>query len=404
MAPDGNVRRRGRLGRSLRVGGLSRKATSGPEEWLPPHRESFRPGTQNPAYRPALAFFGVKVSLPSHPSAAIIPSLGRGGPPGRVRARLVMYERLSQNDVTNRVNVENPYRVRDAVLALFGTRYPGEDFAPLARAFDDFHALFEGRYPGYLHCDTLYHDMRHTLDMSLAMARLIDGHDRTCAPPDRLGPRRAMLGMLAALLHDCGYLKRASEGRVENGAVFTKVHVSRSADFVKGYLPLIGFTAEASTAAKLVHFTGYEMEIADIQIADPKDRLLGCMVGTADLIGQMSDRMYLEKCREFLYREFVLGQVARETTHDGREIVRYGSPEDLMLKTPGFYEYVARVRIESKLAGADRFVEAHFDGQNPYQREIDRNMAFLRGAIEDGDLQRLRRYCYSLSQRTSRAA
>jgi hypothetical protein len=315
-----------------------------------------------------------------------------------------MQDRLNQNDVTNRVNVEDPYKVRDAVLALFAARYPGEDFTPLARAFDDFKALFEGDYPGYLACDTLYHDMRHTLDMSLAMARLLDGHDRTCAEADRLGPRRAMLGVLVALLHDCGYLKRASEAKVENGAVFTKVHVSRSADFVTSYLPIIGFAAEASTAARLVHFTGYEMEIDDIQIADPRDRLLGCMVGTADLIGQMSDRMYLEKCREFLYREFVLGAVARETGPDGKEIVRYSSPEDLIIKTPGFYEYVARARIQRKLGGVDRYAEAHFDGANPYQGEIDRNMGFLRSAIETADLKRLRRYCYSLSSGKLKAA
>ena len=59
-------------------------------------------------------------------------------------------------------------------------------------------------------------------------------HDRDAlrAQPDRLGARRAMLGILVALLHDSGYLKRSSEGEVENGAVFTKVHVSRSADFI----------------------------------------------------------------------------------------------------------------------------------------------------------------------------
>ena len=315
-----------------------------------------------------------------------------------------MQDRLNQNDVTNRVNVEEAASVRDAVLSLFAARYPGTDFTPLARAFDDFKALFEGEYPGYLACDTLYHDMRHTLDMSLAMARLLDGHERACAPADQLGPRRAMLGVLVALLHDCGYLKRASESRVENGAVFTKVHVSRSADFVTSYLPIIGFAAEAPAAAQLVHFTGYEMEIDDIQIADSRDRLLGCLVGTADLIGQMSDRMYLEKCREFLYREFVLGSIARDIGPDGREIVRYASPEDLILKTPGFYEYVARARIERKLGGVDRFVASHFDGANPYQDEIDRNMGFLRQAIETADLKRLRRYCYSLSTGRLRAA
>src|SRR5512134_1147610 len=138
-----------------------------------------------------------------------------------------MQDRLSQNDVTNRVNVEDSARVRDAVLAIYAARYPGADLAPLERGFADFAALFEGRYPGYLACDTLYHDVRHTLDMTLAMARLVDGHERSCATADRLGPRRAVLGVLVALLHDSGYLRRTSEGTIENGAVFTRTHVSR---------------------------------------------------------------------------------------------------------------------------------------------------------------------------------
>ena len=315
-----------------------------------------------------------------------------------------MQDRLNQNDVTNRVNVEEPRGVRDAVLALFSARYPGADFAALERGFDDFRALFEGRYSGYLACDTMYHDIRHTLDMTLAMARLIDGHDRNCAPAERLGARRAIMGVLIALLHDSGYLKRSSESQVENGAIFTKVHVSRSADFISGYLPKIGFAREAPLASRLVHFTGYEMEIEDIHVDDARDRMIGCMVGTADLIGQMSDRMYLEKVRRFLYEEFVWAKIAREQLPDGREIVRYSSPDDLIIKTPGFYEYVARARIDRKLDAADRYAESHFDGPNLYQSEIDRNIQFLREAIETADLNRLRRYCYSLSARAHHAA
>ena len=315
-----------------------------------------------------------------------------------------MINRLNQNDVTNRVNVEESDQVRDAVLALFGARYPGANFAPLARAFGDVAALFDGRYPGYFACDTLYHDARHTLDMTLAMARLVDGHDRIQPEAGQLGARRAALGVVIALLHDSGYMKRVSEAQVENGAVFTKVHVSRSADFLTRYLPTIGFGAEAEVAARLVHFTGYEMDVDDIKVAEPKDRLLGYMVGTADLIGQMSDRMYLEKFREFLYQEFVLGAIARETLPDGREIVPYSSPEDLICKTPVFYEYVARERIHRKLGAADRYAEAHFDGPSLYQTEIDGNMEFLRQAIELANLGRLRRACYSLSERPRRAA
>ena len=315
-----------------------------------------------------------------------------------------MHNRLNQNDVTNRVNVEEADQVRDAILKLFGARYPGADFSPLISAFGDVAALFLGRYPGYLACDTLYHDMRHTLDMTLATARLVDGHDRTEPEAARLGARRAALGVVIALLHDSGYMKSTSEAQVENGAVFTKVHVSRGAAFLARYLPTIGFGPEAEVASRLVHFTGYEMDVDDIQVAEPKDRLLGYMVGTADLIGQMSDRMYLEKCREFLYKEFVLGSIARERLPDGREIVRYTSPEDLICKTPGFYEYVARERIHQKLGAADRYAEAHFDGVSLYQTEIDANMDFLRQAIELANLGRLRRACYSLSERPRKAA
>ncbi len=123
-----------------------------------------------------------------------------------------MQDRLNHNDVTNRVNVEDPRQVRETIAALFGARYPGVHFGALARAFDDFAALFEGRFPGYLPCDTLYHDVRHTLDMTLATARLIDGHERVCPPEERLGARRATLGVLVALLHDTGYLKKSSRG------------------------------------------------------------------------------------------------------------------------------------------------------------------------------------------------
>jgi len=308
-----------------------------------------------------------------------------------------MNMRRNEFDVTNRINVESVDEVRDAVLKVYAARYPGEDLAPLRQAFEDMKALFEGRYPGYLACDTLYHDLRHTLDMTLATARLIDGHDRASAPADRLGARRAMLGVMVALLHDSGYIRRASEANVENGAVFTKVHVSRSAEFLRGYLPTIGFGQEVDRGMQLTHFTGYELDLDLIGLKDAKDHLLGCIIGTSDLISQMADRQYIEKCRDFLYREFVWGGIAREVQPDGREVVRFASPTDLVIKTPGFYQYLARPRIEKRLGGVDRFAEAHLDGPNLYQQEIARNMQYLHETIERGEFERLRRIAHSLS-------
>ena len=50
--------------------------------------------------------------------------------------------------------------------------------------------------------------------------------------------RRHQLVLPAA---EGGYLRRSTEGSIENGAVFTRTHVSRGADFIAGYLPMLGF-------------------------------------------------------------------------------------------------------------------------------------------------------------------
>ena len=315
-----------------------------------------------------------------------------------------MHGRLSENDVSNLINVENADEVRDAVLAILAGRYPGADFSRLQVVFDNVKAMYAGRYPGLLASDTPYHDLRHVLDASLATARLIDGHDRTQPEAERLGARRALLGVIITLLHDSGLLKRTSEAHVANGALFTKVHVARSAEFMQQYLPRLGLGAHAQTAAQVVHFTGYEIALGDLALTDPRDRTLGCLIGTADLLSQMADRTYLEKCRDFLYPEFVLAGIARARQPDGTEIVNYSSAEDLLAKTPDYYDKVLRRRMEGDLGGLDRFAAAHFANGDLYRAEIDTKMRFLRDAISGGRLDQVRRACYSLSARTPEPA
>ena len=145
------------------------------------------------------------------------------------------------------------------------------------------------------------------------------------------------LGLVAALFHDAGYIRRTDESRRLNGAEFTLWHVSRSADFLRAYLPRLGHEDLADTAARLVHFTGYEINIEDIELDDPRDNLLGYLLGTADLIAQMADRCYLEKCRDRLYSEFVLAGVAVSESGPGEQNIVYASGIDLLKKTPGLF-------------------------------------------------------------------
>ena len=290
----------------------------------------------------------------------------------------VSQDRRNDYDVTNTVQVSNPAAVRNAVHEIFSEAFPGASFDKLWLAFYDFERLFTGRYPGYLGCDTTYHDMQHTLDMTLALARLVAGYERSVEPSDRLGARRALMAIVVSLFHDSGYIRHEDrDADFKNGAEFTLHHVSRSADFLRRYMPELGMSAEVGVASMIVHFTGYELDLDNIELDDPRDIICGHLIGTADMIAQMADRCYLEKCRDRLYNEFVIGGVAVENAKPGEYMVRYGSGQDLLEKTPTFYQQVMRERLNTKFNRVYRYVEVLYDGHNPYIEAITSNITHL---------------------------
>ena len=303
-------------------------------------------------------------------------------------------DRRNEFDVTNTVQVSSAAAVRDAVHALYREAFPHTAFDRLWLAFHDFEQLFDGKLPGYEGCDTVYHDRQHSLDMTLAMARLLVGYHRSCEDTDRLGDERTMTGIICALFHDAGYIRRSNEPPRANGAEFTTWHVSRSAEFLRQYLPKIGLSEWGAIAARVVHFTGYELNIDDIELDDPKDSLVGHFLGTADLMAQMADRCYLEKCRDRLYSEFVLAGVAISGTQAASNKaggVQYSSGIDLLRKTPEFYAHMAMSRLDNKFNRSYRYIEALYDGRNPYFEFIERNLAHLERVIETDGWDRLRR-------------
>jgi hypothetical protein len=300
------------------------------------------------------------------------------------------FPRRSEYDVTNTVRVSSVDAVREAVAELFTIACPGASFDSLWMAFHDFRRLFRGQFDGYVGCDTLYHDQQHSLDVSLAMARLLAGHQLSCAVSDRLGVERTVTGLMCALFHDAGYIRRTGE-RNRNGAEFTAVHIARGAEFLGSYLPRIGLGASVAVARQIVHFTGYEVSFNDIELDDPRDSLIGHLLGTADMLAQMADRCYLEKCRDRLYGEFVLAGVAVEFKGPRERLVRYASGEDLLRKTLGFWEDSARARLELGFNHAYRYMEPLYNGQNPYMTAIGHNLAYLQQLLDTDRLDALRR-------------
>jgi hypothetical protein len=301
-------------------------------------------------------------------------------------------DRRNDFDVSNTVQVSDPASVRNAVQDLFAEAFPGMSYDKLWLAFYDFERLFTGRFPGYVGCDTTYHDMQHSLDMTLAVARLVVGYERSVEPADRLGGGRAQMAVITALFHDSGYIRHEVRDKdFSNGAQFTLCHVSRSADFLRRYLPELGMARDVGVSSMIVHFTGYELDLDEIELDDPRDVICGHLIGTADLIAQMADRCYLEKCRDRLYNEFVVGGVAVERATPNQYMVRYKSGKDLLRKTPNFYQQVTKDRLDSKFNRAYRYAEVLYDGQNPYIDAMKVNIAHLTRILQTNDWSLLRR-------------
>ncbi len=292
--------------------------------------------------------------------------------------------RRSEFDVTNRINTTDPVCVKLEVTRIFRALHSRHQAPVLVRAFDDLVRLYRGEYPGYARCDTEYHDLQHVLDVTLAMARLLDGYERSRGDGPAMDERLFQLGVICALFHDCGYIRKSNDTRHHNGAEYTATHVSRGGKFLKEYLPELGMEDFADAAGQILHFTGYERSVESIRLAHPMFRLLGSLLGSADIIAQMSDRCYLEKCRDRLFPEFVAGGITRKRTDTG-EVVVFASPEDLLKKTPSFYHNASK-RLDGDLGGAYRYAQSHFGGPNLYMEAVKQNIRFAERITTSGEL------------------
>lgn len=293
-------------------------------------------------------------------------------------------DNIAQIDPTGTVDLGNPVAVLAAIHQILRERY-GENYgyAVLEQAVTDLAAAFRGEYPGLLRCDTHYHDLRHALDSGLAMARLIDGHARetVSTAPEAIDAEHALLGVLLALFHDVGLLRRTDEAHLQ-GAELTPVHEARGIEFTRDYLRRTAL-AHLAEKAELIMVTRLAWHMPPELVT--LDRTISCLLGTADLMSQLADRCYLEKCRDFLFAEFSAFGLA------GAPGLMYPDAETLLKGTPAFYTNLLRERIDGDYAHADRYMRSHFGGICPYEASIKRNFDFLEQLIATDNLARLRR-------------
>jgi hypothetical protein len=237
---------------------------------------------------------------------------------------------------------------------------------------------FTGRYGDYQAVDARYHDFEHTLQGTLCMARLLRGRHLAGAQP-QLTEHMFQLGMMGILLHDTGYLKKNADTE-GTGAKYTITHVARSAEFASELMEDKGFNATDILAAQnMIQCTGLDSAVEGIPFQSELEKIAGCALGTADLLGQMAADDYVDKL-PILYSEFAeAAQYSKNRTHF---ITMFSSAEDLMQKTPMFWETFVQKKLNNDFGGLHLFLNDPYpSGGNDYLKRIESNMQRLKKRI-----------------------
>jgi hypothetical protein len=259
-----------------------------------------------------------------------------------------------------------PEAVLKEVQATLWLISPSFDTIPVASAFNMVAQVFNGRHPVYRACNTHYHDLRHTTDAFLAMARLIHG---AFLNAQSLDERTTIIALIAALFHDTGYIQERDDGE-GTGAKYSLEHVARSIAFMKRHGSEFGLReSEIEEGGQMIAYTDISREILPAGSLSPATELLGRLLNAADLMAQMADRTYLEKLL-FLYHEYKEGKVGN-----------YLGEVDLLRKTIGFYDYIEK-RLKPVSEKANRFMNSHFASRwdihkNLYSQSIEEQKEYL---------------------------
>lgn len=283
----------------------------------------------------------------------------------------------TENNITypyNSINIHNKESLLKETISILNSLNLEINIKIIVKTINDIEDIFKGNYKGYRACNVKYHDLNHTFDAFLAMLRIVHG---ALLSGINFSSKEIVIGLLAALFHDTGYIQKTSEN-AGTGAKFTLIHITRSHEFLIHYFKEKGMKlskVEEAYYKNILDCTGFSTTIDKIDFCDKNNEVLGKMLGTADLIGQMADRYYLEKLL-LLYEEFSEAGVGN-----------YQDELDLLKKTIGFFDLTQK-RMETELDNMKNLPKLHFSkrwgfNQNLYEVKIEENKKYLQTVLEE---------------------
>ena len=249
----------------------------------------------------------------------------------------------------------------------FGKR---ERLAATTRRLIDFtFGLFHGASPEFEPCDTAFHDFDHTMQATEVVLRLLGAHDRVLTEA-RFNDRQWEIALVSILLHDGGYLKCRNDNE-GSGAKHTSIHVGRSCFLAWDILPDFGFEKdEIRVVQHAICATAIGAKMNRIGFRSQSEWLIGAVVATGDMLGQMAADDYPERLPA-LYLE--LREAALFSRLKKHGSIAYESLLELLSGTEKFYsDYVIKT-LDGEWGGVYRWLETE-NGSNPYLERIHRNV------------------------------
>lgn len=265
-------------------------------------------------------------------------------------------------------NISDTGEVEAQVGAIVHAFAPGHDLNRIAAAFHLLDRAFDGGLAGYQKLKTLYHNRGHTNEVVLCSARMLHGLHLAGQGLDADHIDAALIG---ALMHDVGYLMKDEEAS-GTGAQFTDTHVLRGVEFARTYLADLPAPVIEATA-KVILLTDHRKHPGWVTFDNPQQQRAAYATATADLVGQMANREYLERLL-LLYFEFEEARMGN-----------FADVHELLERTTAFYRMM-KDRLDNDLHGLSGHLARHFSQQrgaerNFYFESIERNLDYLERVV-----------------------
>jgi HD-GYP domain-containing protein (c-di-GMP phosphodiesterase class II) len=271
------------------------------------------------------------------------------------------------------IDMENPQRVLEEVKTIVLMIFPEFPFERIDRVFKDIVRLFNGEYPGYRAPSVQYHNVRHTTDVFLAMARLIHGAG---IGGKGLSETQANLGLICALMHDTCFIRPLTNDSGEADMPYPHLDRRRSIEFMDTYIAENGLPREEFIQHdKIIMCTSLTPKISEIHFDSQGTEQVGKMLAAAMILSQMADRTYLENSL-FPYYEY-----------GHTDIMGSDKSLEFLKKIIHFYD-ISRKSLTLDLDDIHQYMRFHFKlfwnlDRDLYMEAAERNINYLASLLEE---------------------